>query len=354
MGRSRSAGRLGAAALALPMAVVILSAIAAGAGSPNITPSGPTGCTPGAAVGSAFPGGTRLDAGQVGNAQIIYTVSSELGLPQRAAVIAIATALQESSLRDLTTATNNDSLGLFQQRPSQGWGTAAELTDPVAASKAFYTALVRIPNWSALPLTVAAQDVQHSADPGAYMHWEPLADQLVATASGASTDCQLDDGASNGTGTTTVPEGFTIPVTTDARVVIAITWALRQLGGAYSYGGDCTDPLGADPAHQCDCSSLVMMAYRAAGIELPRSTFEQVGVGTPIYAIADLEPGDLLFEAGAGDGGSASAPGHVGMFVGSGLVIEAPHTGARIRLDPLSQWTSQIVAMRRVTSGTSG
>ena len=70
-----------------------------------------------------------------------------------------------------------------------------------------------------------------------------------------------------------------------------------------------------------DCSGLVMMAYQAAGVSIPRTTFQQVNVGTPVYSLSQLQPGDLIFTAGAD--GSSTNPGHVGMYIGSGLVVEA-------------------------------
>src|ERR1700744_1020708 len=124
---------------------------------------------------------------------LIYNVAQDLKLPSRAPVIAIATALQESMLRNLPYGTA-DSLGLFQQRPSQGWGSPAELLNPVYAASAFYARLLQVTGWQTLPLTVAAQDVQQSGDPGAYAHWEPLAYALVGTFSGAATACLGDSG----------------------------------------------------------------------------------------------------------------------------------------------------------------
>jgi hypothetical protein len=97
--------------------------------------------------------------------------------------VALATALQESKLRNLDYG-DRDSLGLFQQRPSQGWGTAAQVQDPVHAARAFYTHLRRIPGWQALPVTVAAQRVQHSGAPSAYAQWEPAARQLARVLTG--------------------------------------------------------------------------------------------------------------------------------------------------------------------------
>ena len=119
------------------------------------------------------------NASQVQNAATITNTARSLNLPPRAAVIAVATAMQESSLNNLKGG-DRDSLGLFQQRPSQGWGTATELADPIKASEAFYAALTKVANWQTIPLTDAAQDVQHSGFPQAYAPWEQSAGALVS------------------------------------------------------------------------------------------------------------------------------------------------------------------------------
>jgi cell wall-associated NlpC family hydrolase len=90
-----------------------------------------------------------------------------------------------------------------------------------------------------------------------------------------------------------------------------------------------------------------MMAYRAAGIDLPRTTFQQVNAGTPVYSLGQIQPGDLLFTAGSE--GTPTDPGHVGMYIGSGLVIAAPQTGQPVEITPLTgYWRQQAVAIRRV------
>jgi hypothetical protein len=116
---------------------------------------------------------------QVRNAATITNVARTQGLAPRAAVIAVATAMQESDLDNLDHG-DLDSLGLFQQRPSQGWGTVAQLTDPVYASGKFYDALVQVPAWQTKPLAQVAQTVQQSGFPGAYAKWEQAAGALVA------------------------------------------------------------------------------------------------------------------------------------------------------------------------------
>ncbi len=81
-------------------------------------------------------------------------------------------------------------------------------------------------------------------------------------------------------------------------------------------------------------------------MQLPRTTFDQVNVGSPIYSTSQLEPGDLLFIPGSD--GTPQAPGHVGMYLGDNILIQAPETGEVVKLSPLSQWVDSIVAMRRV------
>jgi hypothetical protein len=114
------------------------------------------------------------------NAKVIVQVAKQRGMDPYAAVIAVATAMQESSLHNLTTAVDADSLGLFQQRPSMGWGSASELTNPAYASNAFLSALTRYaPNYDHLSLWQAAQDTQRSGYPTAYARWEDQAARMV-------------------------------------------------------------------------------------------------------------------------------------------------------------------------------
>jgi hypothetical protein len=123
-----------------------------------------------------------LNDEQLANAKAIIAATKKAGLPERAAVISIATSLQESKLENLGhlgDANDHDSLGLFQQRPSSGWGSADQLTDPNYAAKAFYSSLKNVPGYEQMPLTDAAQTVQVSAYPDAYAKWEKMAAGLV-------------------------------------------------------------------------------------------------------------------------------------------------------------------------------
>src|SRR5882672_11186466 len=130
-----------------------------------------------------------LDIDQAANSTTIAAVGKRLGLPNHAVTVALAAALQESRLRNLPYG-DRDSLGLFQQRPSQGWGTPAQITDPAYAATQFYRALLKVSKWQTLPVTQAAQKVQRSGYPDAYAQWEPMA-TLLASALTGSADTSL-------------------------------------------------------------------------------------------------------------------------------------------------------------------
>ncbi|GGZ40605.1 C40 family peptidase [Streptomyces poonensis] len=305
--------------------------------------------------------GLELPAEQIPNAQTIVATGIGLHIPKRGQVIALATAMQESRLRNLSGG-DRDSLGLFQQRPSQGWGTPDQIRDPVHASEGFYKALLQVKGWQQMTVTQAAQAVQKSAYPDAYAQWEPLATALqkaiAATFAGAdsdssdSSDTDTDDTAISDCGTAqdgsqygpipegAVPEGYSIPKGTDPRARTAIVWAMHQLGTMYQWGGSCTAPHGPDPMGRCDCSSLMQQAYAKADIQLTRTTYTQVHEGKAVFGKA-LKPGDLIFSRG-----TATRPEHVGMYLGEGLVIEAPRTGKPVRITPLKDW--DVLAARRV------
>ncbi|MFF8830266.1 hypothetical protein [Streptomyces sp. NPDC015131] len=138
----------------------------------------------------------RFTPEQASNAATISAVGTSRGMPERAVTIALATALQESALRNIRYG-DRDSLGLFQQRPSQGWGTEAQILDPVFSAGKFYDHLAEVPGYSRLPLTVAAQRVQRSGFPQAYAKHEPDAALLAAALTGrapASLRCATGSG----------------------------------------------------------------------------------------------------------------------------------------------------------------
>ena len=124
-----------------------------------------------------------LDDEQVANVKAIIAATKKAGMDERAAVIAIGTAFQESKLENLGhlgDRNDHDSQGLFQQRPSSGWGTVEQITDPEYSTLAFLKGLKQVDGWQDMPLTVAAQTVQVSAFPDHYAQWEQQAADLVA------------------------------------------------------------------------------------------------------------------------------------------------------------------------------
>ena len=150
----------------------------------------------GGPVCRATAGGTTVTFSpeQMDNAATIVGIGMGRGLPARAGTIAIATAIQESKLRNIDYG-DRDSLGLFQQRPSQGWGTPEQILTPEFSTNAFYDALVRIDGYQDMVITEVAQEVQRSAYPDAYADHETEGRVIASTLAGHTTEsmvCRLD------------------------------------------------------------------------------------------------------------------------------------------------------------------
>lgn len=131
---------------------------------------------------------------QASNSAVITAIALRRGMAPRAATIAIATALQESKVRNITFG-DRDSVGLFQQRPSQGWGTVEQIMNPEYSSNAFYDALEKVPDWENADIAHAAQEVQRSADGSAYAQHEAKARVTASVLAGyspAGIGCRLD------------------------------------------------------------------------------------------------------------------------------------------------------------------
>jgi len=170
------AGRVGAGAVAVVLVAAGVAFVVAR--RHHRTP------VPQCAVTAATDGsGYTLDIDQAANSATIAAVGKKLGLPDHAVTVALAAALQESQLHNLAYG-DRDSLGLFQQRPSQGWGTASEILTPSYAAAAFFRELVKVDNWPTLPVTQAAQEVQRSGAPTAYAQWEDEARTLAVALTG--------------------------------------------------------------------------------------------------------------------------------------------------------------------------
>lgn len=291
-----------------------------------------------------------LSDAQAQNARIIVGTAEPRG-GRSAALIAITVALTESGLRVLANphdpagwayphqgvGHDHDSLGLFQQRP--GWGTAAQRMDPSESTNLFIDTLLTIPDWATIQPWYAAQLVQRSAFDGRptatngwssivgenYLHQlEPAARILaVVEADSASLDCGTDGQTlpAAGPGRHGLPESYAIPPATSLPARAAVTFALAQIGKPYLWGGTGPDAY--------DCSGLTQEAWLRAGIHLARVTTGQALNGTATQPSL-LLPGDLVLTPGSD--GSLAAPGHVGMYIGYGLVVEAPRTGDVIKV----------------------
>ena len=182
-----------------------------------------------------------LDLDQASNATTIAAVAKRLGLPDHAVTVALATALQESGLENLEYG-DLDSLGLFQQRPSQGWGTPAEILTPRYAAAAFFQHLAAVPGWENLPVTVAAQAVQRSSSGSAYAQWESEARTLAEGLTGEAPQalsCQFPGPPPSGT--TSLTEAMNLelgPLTVGAVVDANRGWTVASwlVGHATQFG----------------------------------------------------------------------------------------------------------------------
>ncbi|RJT78352.1 hypothetical protein D6T63_12625 [Arthrobacter cheniae] len=231
----------------------------------------------------------ELTPTQAGNAALISGVAVNRGLPARAASIAIATAIQESRLENIDYGDDAgpDSRGLFQQRPSQGWGTQEQIMTPLYATGAFYDALVEVPDYESLPITEAAQTVQRSAFPQAYADHEPEGRAFASALTGnspAALDCTLRE-----------PTG-----TGDALAVsIAADEVFGPLGGAADgtrLTMDVTGTLGWAAAQWAvaNASALHITTVSYSGLEWARAdggwTSTTTEPGTLTIAVAGATP----------------------------------------------------------------
>jgi cell wall-associated NlpC family hydrolase len=274
-------------------AVFIANAVAALVGAGRVGGGDVTDCRI-ATPSSTVSGYSRE---QIANAATIVAVGKRMQVPEHGLVTAVVAALQESGLRNLNRG-DRDSLGMFQQRPSQGWGAPAEIMNPTSAATAFYRRLLETPGWQELSVNDAAQSVQRSATPDAYGRHEPRT--LVAAIGGAA--CAPPS----------PPDG--------AATARAIAFARAQIGRPYLWGGDGPDAGEAG----FDCSGLVAAAYATAGVQLPRTAHTQYHATTRIDE-SELRPGDLVFY-----GGPDTKIHHVGLYIGGGQMIDAPSAGKLI------------------------
>ena len=228
---------------------------------------------------------------QTANAALISAISVKRGLPPRAATIALATAIQESKLRNLTYG-DRDSLGLFQQRPSQGWGTREQILDPAYSTSSFYDALLKVSGYETRNITEVAQQVQHSGYPQAYAEHEQEGRILASTLTGrspAAVGCRLKpveraaDGAAVAAdleaqlGTKPVQDGaqLTLRGASVEQAWAAGQWAVAR---AEAYGIDRVQV--GDKVWQRSIDEDAMIWSAAGGAPSPMSVTIRIGAPT--------------------------------------------------------------------------
>lgn len=364
-------GVAAAAALLAPGAGVLgvatlVSPAAAGSGSclwdsPTTSSLGVAGATPQSLTATNTSGATvTLNKQQLTRAATIVAVGNNERIPARGQLIALMTALTESSVRVLSNTSaypnsanipndgggsDHDSVGLFQQRPAAGWGSVANLMDPVWSSRAFYggpngpnhgspRGLLDIDGWQSMAPGAAAQAVQVSAYPDRYADNQPVAEKILTALSGVALSSELKCTQPSAALPSSLPSGFAGAL---------VTAAASQLGRPYVWGGgDFNGPTGGG----FDCSGLVLYAaYQASDgrIRLPHYTGDQIRLGHGV-AWNDKQPGDLIFFGYPG----AGRPHHVAIYVGGEKILHAPHTADHVRYGSISEFSGERMTVRRV------
>lgn len=243
----------------------------------------------------------QLDDESKQTAAMIISIGKEKQLPPRAWQIALQAGKVESNLHNLSYG-DRDSLGIFQMRPSQNWGSSGDILNPAYAINKFYAVLLSIPGWEQLRPGDAAQYVERSAYPDRYNQWEGLAFYLITNiAKITDTGCG-------------VPQA---PTEVAGKVE---SFALAQLGKPYVWGAVGPDTF--------DCSGLTEKAYLAAGITIPRVAADQYASGGPKVPLSEAQPGDLLFWAT--DPSNPVTIHHVALYIGNGEVVHAPQPGETV------------------------
>ncbi|OLF08906.1 C40 family peptidase [Actinophytocola xanthii] len=273
-------------------------------------------------AGSGAGDAARLTEEQRQTVARIIQIGKERNLPPRAWQVAIQAGMTESGLRSLNYG-DRDSLGIFQMRPSMGWGTPAQVMDPTYAINKFYDVLEEVPRWEQQRPGESAQDVERSAFPERYHRWEPMAAHLIGKVG------LVADPTGCGEGT-----GRLLPAPTK-QAGEAIRFALSQQGKPYQWGALTTHQ------NSFDCSSLMLQAYREAGITLPRVSRQQFRAGA-LLPVEQAQPGDLLFWAY--DENDPTTIHHVAMYIGDGKIVEAQQTGVPVHIRPVRWGEAELVA----------
>jgi cell wall-associated NlpC family hydrolase len=340
--------------------LVLFIAVATGAGSARLNLA--------AADSTAVPAGVcSLRPGSVSTAYQPWICAAATACPGLPAPVLAAQLNQESGFNPAASSTAG-AQGIAQFMPgtwntwkvdANGDGQASvwQPADAITGQGHFMCSLLKeatASGYGGQPLELALAG--YNAGWGAVQRYHGLPPPSFAGGQTANYVKSITASARNYTaaaGADQVPAEYALPADTPPAVRVAIGWALKTRGRWYQFGGSCTAPLGTDPAAWCDCSSLVQQAYHAAGVNLPRTSQEQARSGTAASPDAPL-PGDLVFSPGVPESGAPPGPGHVGLYLGGGQLLEAPHTGAQIRVVTYASWRTstspimRVIAVRRV------
>ena len=277
---------------------------------------GGTSISSGAQLPAGSYGGVTISTVQAQNASIIYSVAAGLSLTAHDASMGIGCAMQESSLVNLSSG-DRDSVGLFQQRPSQGWGTAAQCEDPTYASTQFFQHLTRVPSYETLPYAQAIQAVQRSANGSLYAKWQTMSDAVVAKLQSLNVSTS---NAQNLLGSSSSGIGEATPSGATGRNVAAYGYNLITSHATnpihYALGGDDPDTTDAANVTKLDCSSFVQWAYfHASNVHLARTAAQQQAACTHQFpaSVGQYVKGAVLF----------SEPGHIELSLGNGYTAAA-------------------------------
>lgn len=340
-------------------------------GNDSYLPSTSNSC--GGGSGPVVAGGLTGPLGPV-EAQSVATiigVGKSLGAPQAAWVVAITTAMTESS-SGTDTKVFGGANGLFQQTPKEGWGTFAQISDPIYGAEAFYGAqpvggtsnsgLIEIPNWQSLPVYAAAQAVQGSGigkDNNGAANYGPNVAQATTLAAQGVADpaipltyparrtftsaAPVAPGGVAGAPAPISPGGCGGTTVASGTVAAVIAAAMTQLGVPYSQGPQRPMPPGGNPTsgnYELDCSGFMEYAYKTgANIDITRTTQSQFAflASYKHFAFGQQQPGDLMYSYFGED--NVPGPGHVGMFIGDykGVpsMIEESSSGNPARIIPV-------------------
>lgn len=321
-----------------------------------------------------LPGQSEFSQEQLNNAAIIYQVGQSMGMSARDIQIALITAMTESNLVNVNYG-DRDSLGLFQQRPSQGWGTPEQVTDPKYAATQFFQHLKGLGDRRyQMSMGEAAQSVQRSAYPdrygehiaamrtlwpsiqqrgggnpqsvngGAYptdqtSMYSPLAQDVVTGlppsaaemlgAWGMPTATDPNSGIGTFIGVHTnqstiqplMEQSGAYTKGTDGWRKAAVEYARSAVGTPYVWGG-------TNLQSGVDCSGFIQAVFAKAGIELPRISYQQANLGKRV-GYKGLRPGDLV---GWDNSSRNNGADHVAIYLGNGMIIEAPRPGLSVRI----------------------